>query len=79
MLTPTFIQCFHYAEKPSNSDELIKTIEEGALSEDQNFSWTSGCSVSIGSIKAILPKICRYRLARQFILSCLKLTRPHQF
>lgn len=33
MLTPTFIQCFHYAEKPSNSDELIKTIEEGALSE----------------------------------------------
>jgi hypothetical protein len=55
MLTPTFIQCFHYAEKPSNSDELIKTIEEGALSEDQNFSWTSGCSVSIGSIKAILP------------------------
>ena len=40
MLTPTFIQCFHYAEKPSNSDELIKTIEEGALSEDQNFSWT---------------------------------------
>ena len=25
MLTPTFIQCFHYAEKPSNSDELIKT------------------------------------------------------
>jgi hypothetical protein len=42
MLTPTFIQCFHYAEKPSNSDELIKTIEEGALSEDQNFSWTSG-------------------------------------
>ena len=25
MLTPTFIQCFHYAEKPFNSDELIKT------------------------------------------------------
>ena len=42
MLTPTFIQCFHYAEKPSNSDELIKTIEEGALSEDQNFSLLAG-------------------------------------
>ena len=36
MLTPTFIQCFHYAEKPSNSDELIKTIEEGAFEFDSD-------------------------------------------
>ena len=55
-------------------------IDETALEDLRAYAKSTGRSISgcIGSIKAILPEICRYWEVRKFILPRQMVTKSHQ-